>query len=47
MRIPNVPDAQRIVLVMDMFRRHREEVGTGTVIAAKGGRIRISKPVRA
>ena len=45
-RLPDVPAAQRIALVEDVFRRHREDMGTGTVITVKGGRIRISKPVR-
>ncbi|MGO9288862.1 MAG: DUF5615 family PIN-like protein [Polyangia bacterium] len=46
LRLPDVPAAQRIALVADVFRRHREDMGAGTVITVKGGRIRISKPLR-
>jgi hypothetical protein len=43
LRLPDVPAAERIELLADVLRRHREELSLGYLITVKNGRIRISK----
>ena len=43
-RLPDVPAAERIVLMADLLERHGPEL-PGSIVTIRGDRIRISRPV--
>jgi predicted nuclease of predicted toxin-antitoxin system len=44
-RLPDVPAAERIALMTDLFTRHSSDL-PGSVVTIRGNRIRISRPLR-
>ncbi len=45
-RLPDVPAAKRIELMAQVVERYTHELGSGAIITVRGGRIRVSKPVK-
>ena len=43
-RLPDVPAAQRIVMLSELIERHRQALEDRAVITIRGGRVRISHP---
>ena len=43
-RLPDVPAAQRVVLMAEVLERHRHALETRAVVTIRSGRIRISHP---
>jgi len=42
-RLPDVPAAQRIVIMADLLARHGADLEHGVIITVRGGRIRMSR----
>lgn len=43
-RLPDVPAEQRIKLMAEVIRGHRQALDTHAIVTIRGGRIRISRP---
>ncbi|MCY4606107.1 MAG: DUF5615 family PIN-like protein [Gemmatimonadetes bacterium] len=43
-RLPDVPAEQRIALMAELLKRHRQALEMQAIITIRGGRIRISQP---